>query len=84
MNKTIYEELEKMIQLAIEKGLIPPINKGVEFTVDGTGQASCVEFWNCSKRRDSDRTVVVAIPDEMQSEFVFSEAAKHVKKNIKI
>ena len=79
MNNIIYEELEKMIQLAIKKGLIPPTNKGIEFTVDRTGKASCIEFWSCSKRLD-DRTVV-EIPKKMQSEFIFSEAAKHVKKN---
>ena len=78
MDTIILEELEEKIALAIKKGLIPPTNKEVEFTMNRAGMASCIEIWSCSNRRDSDRTVV-AIPDEMQSEFVFSKTAKHLK-----
>ena len=79
MDKIILEEVEKMIQLAIDKGLIPKNYKEIDFDVLGNGQAVSVEIWKTSERRDSDRNVV-EIPLKMQSEFVFSEAAKHLKK----
>ena len=79
MDQIILEELEKMIELAIEKGLISSQDfKEIEFNVDVHGRASCIEIWTCSNRRDTDRTVV-EIPKKMQREFVFSEAAKHLK-----
>ena len=79
MDKIILEEVEKMIQLAIDKGLIPKNYKEIDFNVLGDGQAVSVEIWKTSERRGSDRTVV-EIPGVMQSEFIFSEAAKHLKK----
>ena len=78
MDKIILDEVEKMIRLGIEKGLIPKNYKEVEFNVLGNGQAVSVEIWKTSERRDSDRTVV-EIPDEMQSEFIFKNTVKTFK-----
>jgi hypothetical protein len=78
MDQIVLEELEKMIQLAIAKGLIAPKKyKEIEFTVDVHGRASYIEFWNSSARRDSDRTVV-EIPADLQSRFVFRSTAKYL------
>ena len=75
MDQIVLEELEKMIQLAIAKGLIAPKKyKEIEFTVDVHGRASYIEFWNSSARRDSDRTIV-AIPGDLQSRFVFKNTS---------
>ena len=78
MDIIILDELKKMITLAIDKGLIPQNKyKEIEFTVDEDGRASHIEFWSCSKRSDSDRTVV-EIPADLQSRFVFRSTAKYL------
>ena len=80
MDKNILEELEKMVQLAIAKGLIPKNYKEIEFNVLGNGQAVSVEIWKTSERRDSDRTVV-EIPGDLQDIFIFKNTAKYLKNN---
>jgi len=77
MDKIILDEVEKMIALAIDKGLIPKNYKEIEFNVLGNGQAISIEHWKTRERRNSDRTVV-EIPDEMQSEFIFKNTVKHL------
>jgi hypothetical protein len=78
MNKIILDELQTKIALAIETGLIPSNEyKELEFTVDVHGRASYIEFWSCSARRDSDRTVV-EIPADLQSRFVFRSTATYL------
>ena len=79
MDKIILEELEKMIQLAIAKGLIPSKDfKEIEFNILECGQAVSIEYWSCSKRCDSDRTII-DIPDDLQSRFIFKNTVKPFK-----
>ena len=80
MDKIILDEVEKMIRLGIEKGLIPKNYKEIEFNVLGNGQAISIEIWKTRERRNEDRTIV-EIPDEMQSEFIFKNTAEHLKNN---
>ena len=78
MDTIILDELQTKIALAIETGLIPSKNyKEIEFTVDRAGRASCIEFWSCSARYPCDH-VVVEIPDDLQSRFVFRSTAKYL------
>ena len=79
MDIIILDELKKMIALAIDTGLIPQNKyKEIEFTVDEDGRASHIEFWSCSKRSDSDRTVV-EIPNVIQDQFIFKNTVKTFK-----
>ena len=78
MDEIVLDELQTKIALAIDKGLIPSNNyKEIEFTVDRAGRASYIEFWSCSARYPGDH-VVVEIPDDLQSEFVFRSTAKYL------
>ena len=80
MDKIILDEVEKMIALAIDKGLIPKNYKEIEFNVLGNGQALSIEIWKTSERRNEDRTIV-EIPDEIQYKFIFKNTAKYLKNN---
>jgi len=79
MDKIILEELEKMIELAIEKGLISSQNfKEIEFNVLENGQAVSIEHWSSAERRDIDHHIV-EIPVDLQCQFVFKKSIKPFK-----
>ena len=67
-----------MIQLAINKGLIPKKTYfEIEFTVDINGQASFIEYWPTEKRLACNRSIV-KIPEDLLNQFVFSKIMKYL------